>query len=531
MNANLTVKSGQKTKDIHMRFQIARFICLGTLLFSLAAPLFAQDSPTVTITPESGEVEKAVFTIEIDGLQADTSYTVEIVFEGEIVFGSEETSDQAGHIPYPVSSTEGDAPGTYTLQVVSDGEIVASADFVLTEADDSETEEERDFLGDVTVAPVTAPFGKVQTLRIADLERQTQYTVEITASETFQVAYRRQHTSDVDGFIEIEIFADEGDTAGHHSIAVYDEEGELIAEGEFTIKAPPERDVSLQINPATVAAGGTVEIAVSGLAAFDSVTAQITSSDDVMIDTVLARASSDGEATLSFVTPEDLADGMYEVDIFVEGDVLAGATLTVGAVEIVETNAEITIDPPLGLIGAEHQIAVGGLAPEQTVTLIILDPAGDEEYSTTREADADGAFSMTISSTEEDDIGGYTVEIRADETGELLASTTFEISAAEDETEEPPAEPAEEDAPAVTVQPAIATIEPQSAVIGSSHLITVTDLQANETVAFDVVFNGESVYGTEKTADANGTAQLELVTSDEDEAGDYTVTVQRKAAT
>ena len=180
-------------------------------------------------------------------------------------------------------------------------------------------------------------------------------------------------------------------------------------------------------------------------------------------------------------------------------------------------------------IGTEHKIAVGGLAPEQTITLIILDPAGDEEYSTTREADPDGAFSMTISSTEEDDVGSYTVEIRADENGELLASTKFVISAADDEMEEPSAEPAEEDAPAITVQPAIATIEPQSAVIGSSHLITVSDLQANETVAFDVVFNGESVYSTEKTADANGTAQLELVTSDEDEAGDYTVTVQRES--
>ena len=58
-----------------------------------------------------------------------------------------------------------------------------------------------------------------------------------------QVAYRRVHTSDDDGLIEIEVFAEDGDSPGRHAIAVYDEEGELIAEGEFTIEAPAERAV------------------------------------------------------------------------------------------------------------------------------------------------------------------------------------------------------------------------------------------------------------------------------------------------
>ena len=116
----------------------------------------AQDTPTVTISPESGEVEKAVFTIEIDGLQPDRRYTVEILFEGEVVFSSEETSDQAGHIPYPVSSTEGDLPGIYTLKmrVLLDGEVITSGEFTLSGSDPAE-DEERDDLGDVTVSPET----------------------------------------------------------------------------------------------------------------------------------------------------------------------------------------------------------------------------------------------------------------------------------------------------------------------------------------------------------------------------------------
>jgi len=508
-----------------MQSGIARFIGLSLLLVVLVMSATAQDMPTVTISPVSGEVEKAIFTIEIDGLQPDRRYTVEILFEGEVVFSSEETSDQAGHIPYPVSSTEGDLPGIYTLKILLDGEVITSGEFTLTEA--PAEDEERDDLGDVTVSPETVPFGKVQKLRIAELEPQAQYIVEITARETSQVAYRRPHTSDREGLIEIEIFAEEGDAPGLHAIAVYDADGQLIAAGIFTILPRPERDVSVKIRPKAVEAGGSVEITVSGLAAFDSVTAQITTADDVLIDTILARASSDGEAVLSFATPAKLADGVYDVEIFVEGDVLASAKLNIGEVEFSESDATVSIDPPQGPIGTRHRIAITGLAPNKAFTLIILDPARAEEYRAMRQADAAGQFSLTISSTDEDDTGVYTVEVRAEEGGELLAAATFDISAAEAEMEAPSADPSEEDAPANAIPDAFASIEPQSALIGSSHLITVRNLEANETVTIDVLFAGASVYRTEKTADSGGVVALELVTGEGDQPGDYTVNVLR----
>lgn len=510
-----------------MPFRIARFICLIVLILALVIGAAAQLPPTVTITPESGEVESAVFTIEIDGLLPDTRYTVEIVFEGQVVFSSDETSDQAGHIPYPISSTEGDAPGDYSLQVLLDGELIASGGFALTAAEADAEDAERDSFGDVTVSPETAPFGKVQTLRIAALAPRAQYTVEITARETHQVAYRRTHTSDADGLIEIEIFAEEGDSPGLHAIAVYDELGELIAAGIFTILPRPERDVSVTLTPAAAAAGEAIEIVVIGLAAFDSVTAQISSADGVLIDTALARASGAGDAALSFMTPADLAEGLYDVDIYVEGDLLANAALRIGDFEPVASDVSLSIEPAQGPIGTRHTIAVAGLESEQSIILVILDPSGDEEYSAARQANAAGEFELTVSSTDEDEAGAYTVEVRADESGELIASATFEITAAVDQVEEQPAEASEDDAPASSIPDASASIEPQSAVIGSSHHITVKDLLANETVAIDVVFAGASVYSTEKTADASGMVTLELVTSEEDQPGDYTIKVLR----
>ena len=151
--------------------------------------------------------------------------------------------------------------------------------------------------------------------------------------------------------------------------------------------------------------------------------------------------------------------------------------------------------------------------------LVILDPAGDEEFSAERSADAGGDYSLTISSTDEDELGEYTVELRSVADDTLLARASFEISAV----------PVDE-APAATSDASpIASITPAAAPLGSAHLITVRNLEAGEIVTFDVVFAGQSVFQSQKTADAEGRAEIELVTSDTDQPGDYTITVLRAA--
>ena len=503
-----------------MPLPLSRLTRLCLLLLVLTPPLLAQDAPTVTISPAAGPVEQAAFDIQISGLAPESDYRVEILYAGEVVFSSDEISDAEGELSYPISSTAGDLPGVYTLQVLSRGAVVASAEFELTAADESaaETNAERDFPADVTVTPAAAPFGKVQTIRISELEGLTNYTVEITAADTLQVAYRRQHVSDGDGQIKIDIFAEAGDTPGLQAIAVYDTEGAAIAKSQFTIEPPPEREAAVALAPALIESGQATAIAVTGLAAFDSVTAQITSAEGILIDTVLARASSDGAATLTFTAADDLAQGIYAVEIFVAGDKLAAAELAVGEQEALDVS--VTVDPPGGDIGARHTIAVSGLAAAQAFTLLILDPAGAEEYRSERRADADGAFSLTISSAEDDEIGDYRVQIRQAESDDLLAETSFTVSA-----------PAAATAPDSATPDATAsvTIEPRAAPIGSSHVVQVSGLRPNEPIDIDVAFAGASVYRTGKRADAVGRVRLELETDAEDEIGDYQITVLREA--
>ena len=271
-----------------------RLVCLAWLVTVVLGPTAAQDEPTISVSPESGTVAEALLKIEFAGLEADTLYTVEFLFDGEVVFSSEETSDANGHISYPAASTEDDLPGIYTVQAVLNGDVVVSAEFELTAAEAS-------LPGSITVSPGSGPIGTLHTLEISDLDAQTEYTVEITATDSLQVGYRQRHTSDDEGGIELELFAEEGDAPGLQTIAVYDETGEQVAAGEFTIEAPPARNPAVEILPPSAQAASAFAIRISGLAPFDSVSAEIVDADGAVTVTLTARVSSDGSAEMTFV--------------------------------------------------------------------------------------------------------------------------------------------------------------------------------------------------------------------------------------
>lgn len=489
----------------------------------IALPAAAQGSPTLTISPESGPVESAIFTILIEGLQPQSAYSLEFVYAGAVVFSSEERSDEQGRISFPAGSSKGDLPGTYTVRLMQAGAALASATFELTapasgdEISDGITDATSEMPGEVRVSPPAAPIGAMHRLAISGLDADKRYTVEITATETQRVAYRRTRRSDRGGNIEIDVITEAGDALGEQAVAVYDLAGDIVATGAFHIDAPSEREVVVTVSPDSIAAGDRVTIAVSGLAKFAAASAQVKSAQGVLIDSVMARAADDGSANLSFASGADLNAGQYTVDIFAEGEAVAAATLTIGAAADTAgaLEAAVAIEPPSGVIGSQHLIAASGLQPGRDYRLIILDPAGGEEYATMRAADAAGAFELRVESTPEDDIGIYKVEIRAVDADELLASATFEIT--QESTQ----------AAMEAARQAIATIDPQSAVIGSSHVILLRNLSPGEQVNFDVTFAGDAVYSSQKTADAGGVIRLELFTETGDAPGDYLITARR----
>ncbi len=425
-----------------MGLNIAAYVRLILLVFSLVLPALAQVLPSVTISPASGEVERAVLLVEVDGLQAHTRYRIEIHYAGAMLLASEEESDAAGHIPFPIFSTAGDQPGRYSVRALLDGELVAEGEFELTAPSQQSGDAQ------ITVAPERVAFGRPQTIRIAALQPGTIYSIEITADETQQLAYRRAHNSGADGTIAFEIFAQPGDAPGVHTIAVYDEAGDLVALGDMLVDAPLVRNVSIELIPAFVQAGEAARLVIGGLAAFDAVSAQLTSAEGVLIDAMSARASSGGAAELAFQIPASLPDGVYEISVFVDGGQVSSAKLTVEAdapdpppeptatpaPSEAPTTASLSVMPQRAPIGSSHRVTVSGLRANETISIEIL-YAGEIVFATSQRADAGGRSTLNLITGAEDQPGDYTIRLLRENGSQSVA--VFQVT----EAESPPVAP------------------------------------------------------------------------------------------
>lgn len=603
-----------------MRRYLRFLIIIAVLMTAIVAIPLAQDDPTVSVSPPSAAVGSGIFDITVDGLQSDATYTIEFVFEGVVIFTSDETANDDGVIVLSAASSEDDVAGTYTVQVISNDSIIAVTEFELTIADTT-TEDETtpiESTGSINITPDSGPVSTLHTISLSGLDPDASYTVEITATRTEEVVYRRIWTSDEDGILSIEIFAEEGDTAGQQVVTVYDADGNLVAQDSFTIEDTPERNVVIGISPEVAPAGRVFTVSLEGLVAFDNVSLQVVSADNTLIDTVQARASSEGIAILTILTPDDLAEGDYAVDVFVDGTKVGETSFTIGdapAVDAEDTPVEpsdivFSVEPEAGPIGSVHTMTVTGLEADQTITLTISNDQGDIEYSKTEIADSDGTFSINISSAEGDELGTYPVKIADATSGQVLGSAQMVITEGDVTDSTEPNITAQAGDPTVTIEPevgqigatqtihlsgmpagtrigvtirsdadgtltqssvasiddngegtveftsrdqnlpgdytvsvllssgesitdsftlegAVVTIDPSSGTAGTSHAISVNGLEPNEELSLSVSFNGEVVYATRRTADANGETSLTLEIDEDDAAGDYTITVVR----
>ncbi|MCA9914028.1 MAG: PPC domain-containing protein, partial [Anaerolineae bacterium] len=119
-------------------------------------------------------------------------------------------------------------------------------------------------------------------------------------------------------------------------------------------------------------------------------------------------------------------------------------------------------------------------------------------------------------SSADDQPGEYEITVLRD--GEELATDSFSLAAGQTTPEETP-EPPQQD---VTI-----TVDPQTLAQGENVVVTVDGLVPGEMVTLDVLYDGENVFSTERTADDNGQAVLALVSSADDSPGEYSVVVTR----
>lgn len=485
------------------RFAKMFSVCLILLLASIigSQATLAQNA-TVTVSPPSGP-QDARFVIELTGLDPDTTYTVDFVYEetGAAVFRLETTSDADGNALISIRSEPSDPPGVYLVQVLdAGGTQIAEGAFTLIGAADSPSQPAPSSGGgNVQVVPRAATVGAVYNILASGLEAGEGVIVEIRDPDN-SVVYNRLRNADNSGRFQVEIFTQRGDTPGTYTVRLLDRTSNVLAEATFEVNELSGRMGELSIMPTSGPAGSSFTIRATGLRQFVDVQVRVASDATgqfVYIATV--RTNVDGTLETTFDAEDTLQAGAYTVTIEESGDVVATAPLTIEQPPVATT--EVTVTPQLGLPGDQYTFDVTGLEPNTTFDFVIA--LGDNEvFATERTADSAGNFSLTLGTGTGDALGDYSVQVR--QAGAVLAEATLTLVA------ELP-------------RNIIVNIAPESGEAGETFIVTAVGLDAEEAVTVEISRDDEAVFSAPATADINGSMVVTYESQADSAPGTYSV--------
>lgn len=389
------------------------------------------------------------------------------------------------------------------------------------------------------ISPADGEAGALRLITVSGLNAGETVTIEISKGDT--VVSTQEKAADVNGTIALGL-RDIGDnSAGEYSVHVI-RGGQVVAASSLTVTAAtvetPSSNVSVTIDPTSGDLGSAHTVQIAGLAAGDAVTVNV-QFDGRTVYATDKVADDNGVVTLRLTTDQNDSAGTYTVEVLKDGEALATADFE--ATEAVAqpeatlepdtpSTATITIDPASGPQGTQHIIRVEGLRPNASavIQLILNDQV---VFSSEKTASADGVVEFAIQTEESDTPGDYTVSVLE---GDIVAaSTTLTIDSSTAQTDTTPtpeatASPEATETPAPSGEVAIA-IDPAFGPRGTTHTITVTGLEPDEVVQYDVRFNDASILTGQATADVTGTAVVELTSEESDAAGAYTINVLRGA--
>jgi len=485
------------------------------------------DAVTVTITPQNvGQGDNLV--VAVAGLEANSEFDLEIQLDstGETVYATTRSADATGQFSLPLSTSEEDSPGNYTVNVLVDGAVVASSS-VIIEGDESAPPgdaDSADSADEITlqIAPEEIEAGEFVTLIANGLNPNEDVIIRITYQG--EVVISEPATSDENGIVALSLPTEVSAPAGEYHLEIL-RASELLVEGQYTLVGST---VEVVITPESGDPDSTYYVAVSGLPADAAAQVEFLQDDQVVLTKEII-SDVNGNAVLSVNGDANLETGTYDVRVIQNGVALAETVIAVGVDlpnddDVAQnddsaqvSDVSISIEPQAGAVGTSHQITVEGLAPNSSITLNI---AYDDEviFSTTATANQDGVVERAIVSEEGDSTGTYTVEVV--QNNEMIASSNFIVDNEVTQDEQPPSS----DSNADTVS---LVIEPAQGPAGTSHVVTVNGLEPNETITLDVIFDGETVFSTDRTADASGQAVLNLASEEGDPVGTYEIRATR----
>jgi len=464
----------------------------------------------LSIFPNAGVVG-AGFEILVSDLDAGESVTVSITGpDGSQVYTTTRTVAQDGTVDVNIFTEPSDAPGTYTVTARS-GDLVSEGSFELTALGGRE--------GTVTITPQTEDNIPSYLITIENVQAFANLTVRVEAPGSTEPLYEGRVRASVDGKASVDFTPEAGTQADTYNVVVLDRDAEVGA-AELTIDEETLALIGgpvLRITPAEGEAGTLRLITVSGLTAGETVTIEI-SLDDEVISTQEQTADVNGTLALGLREIGDNIDGVYTVRVLRGETAVATGALTIGmaAVQQPASDVTLTIDPPSGDVGAAHDVRIEGLTAGETIS-VNVEFDGRTVYATEKTADDDGVVMMRLSTDVGDPAGVYTVTaVRA---GETLASGELNVAEAvvqPDATLEPA------DVPDVTI-----TVDPDSGIQGTQHVIRIEGLPASINVSVDLMMADRVVFTSEKIASPEGIIEFSIETEEGDTPGEYTVVVRQ----
>lgn len=530
-----------------------------------AEPDESEASAGLSITPESGSIGTG-FEVEVMGLAADIGFMLEVVVDDEVVYTAERSTDAEGNFSTTLTTSDEDVPGTYMVRILEGDMLLLEGSFELTAADMADDSEQSDPADETGVSLRVSPQGgDTDTLRIitaTGLEPGAAFLIEVMQAD--DILETIEKTADVNGNIAAGVVPGGEEDGGPYTAVIYsaDDAEMRLAEAVFYPGAVPEPEVvetpdetepdetdeqadtaepaelAISVDPAVGGRGSVHIITVTGLDTGETIELEILL-DGESIYTTERTADRQGQAVVRVSSNEDDTPGVYDVIVTRAGEMVLSDTLEVTedivqmpeppdetdeADETPEQTDEtptqavtLTVDPIEGERGSTHTIVVEGLEAGETVTLDVV-YEGDVVYTSEQMADGDGVIRIALGSDPGDAAGEYTVRVLRD--GEVLADNRLVVT-----------EPGQTDEPDTVEEPVEIVIDPVAGPPGTTHNVTISGLEAGETVTLDVLYDGMVDYTTERTADADGIITIALAAAESDPAGVYTVTVIRGGET
>lgn len=480
--------------------------------------LQAADNINMRVTPVNAPAG-TLRIITITGLRPGEDVYINIVRNGRFVGRLSETADVNGNLAVSISNLGEDEPGEYTVVLRRATGIAAETSIQVEAATVAASPPEAQSDVTITIDPPSGPVGTVYNVRVTGLDANE--TVTIAVQLDGRTIFASERTSNNSGVANLSLTSEEGDAPGTYSVVVL-RSGTQLASADFTIgtdTAQPdtaEADVLVRVDPASGTPGTVHTITISDLNPGEEVTINVLFAGETVYSTD-RTADNGGTIVLNLAAEATDPTGDYTIQVVQGASILGESVLTVLAAEPDEppSEASISITPISGTPGTVHRIEISNLEPDETITVEVLFD-GETVYTTDKTADSNGIVTLDLAADNTDPAGDYTVNILRDTT--VIASSSFTVaSASEPDTTEPPP-----DESAVEL-----TLTPDSGAIGTSHQVRITGLDAGEAITVEVIFNGETVYTTAKTADRAGIVSFNLVTEEGDAEGVYTVQVLR----